>query len=306
MAPRILVIKLAALGDFVQAFGPFAAIRAHHPDARVTLLTTPPFAALARRAPWFDEIWEDGRPAWTDLPAVARLAWRLRRARFSRVYDLQTSGRSSRYRLFTGSGPEWSGIAPGASHRHANPARDAMHTLERQREQLALAGITHFPPPALDWLDGDLSGFGLPPRFVLLIPGASPGRPGKRWPAGRFAELAASMGRPVAVLGGPAEAPLAAAILAAAAPGSVDLTGRTSLAQIGALARAAEAAVGNDTGPTHLVAAAGCPTLSLFGAESDPALCAPRGPATAFLRHAPLAELPVAAVRAALAELAPG
>ncbi|MFC4168460.1 glycosyltransferase family 9 protein [Teichococcus aestuarii] len=305
MAPRILVIKLAALGDFVQAFGPFAAIRAHHPGARITLLTTPPFAGLARRAPWFDEIWADGRPDWTDLAGVARLAWRLRRAGFDRVYDLQTSRRSSRYRLFTGGRPEWSGIARGASHRHANPARDSLHTLERQREQLAIAGITHFPPPALDWLEDDLSAFALPPRFVLLIPGASPGRPGKRWPAERFAALAASLGRPVAVLGGPAEAPLATTILAAAAPGSLDLTGRTSLAQIGALARAAVAAVGNDTGPTHLVAAAGCPTLSLFGAESDPALCAPRGPATAFLRHLPLAELPEAAVRAALERLAP-
>ncbi len=50
---RILVIRLGALGDFVQSFGPFAAIRAHHPDANVTLLTTAPFAELARQAPWF-------------------------------------------------------------------------------------------------------------------------------------------------------------------------------------------------------------------------------------------------------------
>ncbi|WP_431272755.1 glycosyltransferase family 9 protein [Dankookia sp. P2] len=51
MMQRILVIKLAALGDFVQAFGPFAAIRAHHPGAEVTLLTTPPYAGLARLSP---------------------------------------------------------------------------------------------------------------------------------------------------------------------------------------------------------------------------------------------------------------
>ena len=47
---RILVIKLAALGDVVQAFGPFAAIHAHHPDAEITLLTTPPYAGLLRRS----------------------------------------------------------------------------------------------------------------------------------------------------------------------------------------------------------------------------------------------------------------
>ena len=134
---RILVIKLAALGDFVQAFGPFAAIRAHHPDAAIALLTTPPFAGLARRSPWFDAVWSDGRPSWRDPAAWWRLARRLRAAGFARVYDLQTSRRSSRYRLLAGPRAEWSGIAPGASHPHANPARDSMHTVERQREQEA-------------------------------------------------------------------------------------------------------------------------------------------------------------------------
>lgn len=299
---RILVIKLASLGDFVQAFGPFAAIRAHHPDAEITLLTTPPYAELARRSPWFDVIWTDGRPAWSDLPAVIRLARRLRRAGFVRVYDLQTSARSSRYRLFLPRRVEWSGIARGASHPHANPRRDVMHTIERQREQLEMAGITRFPPPDMSFLDADVSRFGLPQRFALLIPGASPGRPGKRWPVERYAELAAGLDVPAVVAGGAAEAGLARAILAAA-PGAVDLTGRTSFAELGALARRAAFAVGNDTGPTHLVAAAGCPTLVLFGAESDPALCAPRGRAVAVLRHRPLAALGVEEVRAALGGL---
>ena len=62
-----------------------------------------------------------------------------------------------------------------------------------------------------------------------------------------------------------------------AAPGAVDLTGRTDYAQIAGLGARAALAVGNDTGPTHLLAAAGAPTLVLFSAESDPALCAPRG-----------------------------
>ncbi|MBL6455818.1 glycosyltransferase family 9 protein [Belnapia sp. T6] len=303
MSGRILVIKLAALGDVVQAFGPFAAIRAHHPGAEITLLTTPPYAGLLARSPWFDQIWADGRPAWTDLPAVWRLARRLRAARFERVYDLQTSTRSSRYRWMVGRGAEWSGIAPGASHPHANPGRDLMHTAERQREQLEMAGIADFPAPALDWLDEDVSGLGLPARFALLVPGASPHRPGKRWPVECFAALAAGLDLPVAVAGGPAEAPLAAAI-AAARPGTVtDLTGRTSLAALAAVARRAAFAIGNDTGPTHLAAAAGCPTLALFGPESDPALCAPRGRAVAVLRHPNLAALEVAEVRAVLAGL---
>jgi ADP-heptose:LPS heptosyltransferase len=303
--PRVLVIKLAALGDFVQAFGPFAAIRAHHPDAEITLLTTPPYADLARRSPWFDQVWSDGRPSWRNPAGWWRLARRLRGAGFARVYDLQTSRRSSRYRILVGGAAEWSGVAAGASHPHANPGRDAMHTVERQREQLEMAGVRRFPPPEMDWLDADLSAFALPPRFALLVPGASPGRPGKRWPAERYGEFAADLGLSAAVVGGPAEAPLAAAI-AARAPGTLDLTGRTDFTALGALGRRAAFAVGNDTGPVHLVAAAGCPTLALFGPESDPALCAPRGPAVAVLRHPRLAALDVAEVRAALAGLVSG
>ena len=92
---RILVIRLGALGDFVQSFGPFAAIRAHHPDARITLMTTAPFSDIARRAPWFDEVAIDARPRWWDLLGILRLRAALRG--FDFVYDLQTSVRSSRY-----------------------------------------------------------------------------------------------------------------------------------------------------------------------------------------------------------------
>ena len=296
MSARVLVIKLAALGDFVQAFEPFAAIRAHHPAARITLLTTPAYAALAARSPWFDEVWADGRPGWADLGALWRLRGRLRRAGFGRVYDLQTSARSSRYRALLPRRVEWSGIAPGASHPHANPQRDFMHTGERQREQLAMAGITAFPSPALDWLDAGIEGFALPARFALLIPGASPQRPGKRWPLARFAELPAALGLPCAVVGGKGEAGLAAAI-----PGAIDLTGRTDFLQLAAICRRACLAVGNDTGPTHLAAAAGCPTVALFGPDSDPALCAPRGRAVRVLRADPIGAIPVGEVAAAAA-----
>lgn len=292
---NVLVIKLGALGDFVQGFGPFAAIRAAHPGARITLLTTPPFAALARAAPWFDAVWVDGRPAWSDLPALARLGARLRQNSFDWVYDLQTSPRSSRYRWFVGRAARWSGVARGASHPHDNPGRNALHTVDRQREQLGRAGLTEFPPPALDWLDGDVTGFALPPRFALLLPGASPRRPGKRWP--HFGALARALPLPSVACGGPAEAALGAEL---ARQGVINLTGRTTLPQLAAIARRAAFAVGNDSGPTHLAAATGCPTLALFGAESEPSRCAPRGPDARFLRHIPLSELSVCAVLGSL------
>ena len=298
---RILVIKLSALGDVVLGFGPFAAIRAHHPGAQITLLTTPPFAELARRSPWFDAVWENGRPR--GLGALWQLARQLRGGGFHRVYDLQTSSRSSRYRWLVGGRAEWSGIAAGASHPHRNPDRDAMHTIERQREQLEQAGITYFPLPELGWLDAALGHLVLPDRFTLLVPGASPQRPAKRWP--EFPALAAMLPGPVAVAGGASERNLAAAILRAR-PDAVDLTGRTSLFELGAVARRARATVGNDTGPTHLAAAVGCPTLALFGEDSDPRLAAPRGTTVRLLRREPLSALSPAEVMTALRDLDAG
>ncbi len=295
---RILVIKLGALGDFVLAFAPFAAIRAHHPRAKITLLTTPPFAELARAAPWFDAVVTDDRPRVWNIAGLLKLRRSLRGYDF--VYDLQTSSRSGWYFRLAGC-PQWSGIAPGASHPHANPGRNTMHTLERQREQLEMAGVRQFPAPYLDWL-GVPEEAGREAR-ALLIPGAAPHRPRKRWPAERFGELAALLGgrgyQPVIV--GTAADSLAAATIRMACPSAVDLTGKTTLLQLAAATSGAALAVGNDTGPTHLAAALGVPTIALFSADSDPALTRPRGDVT-VLAAPDLADLPVARVAEALSE----
>ena len=297
---RILVIKLGALGDLVLAFAPFAAIRAHHPGDEVTLLTTAPFAELCAASPWFERIKLDRRPSWWDLRGVASLRHCLRG--FDFVYDLQTSSRSSTYFRLAGR-PGWSGIARGATHPHDNPDRDRMHTRERQADQLRRAGIAEVPFPDLSWLAGD--GPHLAPPYALLAPGAAPHRPAKRWPVARFAELAARLFgngiRPV-VVGAAADAPLAAAILRLC-PDALDLTGRTSLIELGGLAARASLAIGNDTGPMHLAAAMGCRAIVLFSRDSDPALTAPRGPDAArvsVLRARDLADLPVERVAALL------
>ncbi len=303
-APRILVIKLGALGDFVQAMGPAAAIRAHHKGARITLLTSVPLAAFARKAPYFDEVWVDERPGLMAPRAILALRRRLRGAGFARVYDLQTSDRSSAYFRLMGPGrrPEWSGIAAGASHPHNNPGRDRMHTLDRQTEQLRRAGIAEVPPPDLSWAAAEIAPFRLPPAFALLVPGGAAHRPEKRWPVERYAALAlrlAAAGEAPVVIGGAAERPLGA-MIAAAAPGARDLTGQTSLGEVVGLGLAARRAIGNDTGPMHLLAVAGCPVTVLYSAASDPALTAPRGPDVTILRRADLADLPVEEVAATL------
>ena len=297
--PSVLVIRHGALGDLCLSFAPFAAIRAHHPTARITLLTTQPFVSLAQASPWFDRVLVDPRPRWWQPLAMLRLAADLRG--YARVYDLQTSTRSRRYHLFAGAA-EWSGVGRRVSHPHANPCRDRMHTLERQREQLDAAGV---PPAPVDlgWLAAAPAPAVASP-FALLIPGAAPHRPAKRWPVAGFAGLAATLVArsltPV-VVGTASEAAAAAAIVAAC-PAAIDLTGQTDIPAVAALASRATLVVGNDTGPTHLAAAMGAPCVVLFSADSDPALTAPRAPGGGWptiLRAADLADLPPATVAAA-------
>lgn len=287
-AERILVIKLGALGDVVQALGPMAAIRAHHKDARIVLMTSAPFADFLRASPYADEVWVDPRPHKLNLPGLLALRRRLRGGRFQRVYDLQTSDRSGLYFRLMGPGrPAWSGIAAGCSLPHANPARDSMHTIDRQREQLAMAGIADVPAADLSWVSADLARFKLPDPYVLLVPGGSAGRPAKRWPVAKYGALATELlahGAVPVLIGGPDEKGLGEEVRAVA-PRVRDLIGQTDFTDIAAIARGAGAAIGNDTGPMHLIAAAGCPSVVLFSTESDPRLCAPRGAQVAVLRR---------------------
>jgi ADP-heptose:LPS heptosyltransferase len=177
-----------------------------------------------------------------------------------------------------------------------------MHTIDRQAEQLRLAGIAPVPLPDLGWAARDVGHFALTGRVLLLVPGGSPHRPEKRWPIDHFAALAVLAARrrmtPV-VLGGGAEAPLGA-VVAERCLTARDLTGRTSFGEIVGLARTALHAIGNDTGPMHLVAAAGCASTVLYSAASDPALTAPRGAHVTILRRPALDALTVEEVAATL------
>ena len=303
---RILVIRLSAFGDFIQALGAFAAIRRRHAADRITLLTTPPFAGFAAELGYFDEVLVDERPGPLALGGWLRLRRRLRQGRFDRVYDLQTSQRSGAYAwLLRPRLPEWSGIAWGCSHPHANRDRDAQHTIDKQAEQLLMAGIHPTPLPALPRFDRALPE-GLDARdFVLLVPGSSPRHPEKRWPPERFAALARALDETgyVPVLVGTApEAPLAGAIRHAC-PAAVDLVGRTDLGMLAALAQRAALTIGNDSGVCHLAAAADCPVIVLFAGSTDPERCAPRGRLVRVLIEPDLAALAAETVIAEAASI---
>jgi ADP-heptose:LPS heptosyltransferase len=285
----VLVIKLGALGDFIQALGAMRVVRATHPSARITLLTTEPFETFAKACPYFDIVEADGRPR--DLKGRADLIRRIRQAGYDMVYDFQNNDRTSQYFAgLTGQKPRWSGAAQGASHQHRNPDRAMMHNFDRLAEQMRHAGLGPKPPgdpsgwyvgqdllPNLDWIR---TTFRDPPRFqpaffnlsgpfALLIPGSSADHPEKRWPIERFAEIArwlASLDVTPVVIGAKAEGDIGAAIIRAE-PRARNLVGRTDLFQLATLSERAVLAIGGDTGPMHLAAAARAPGVCLFAQE---------------------------------------
>ena len=304
MPDKILVIKLAALGDFIQALGPFSAIRKHHSGSCITLLTSKPFVELAHASGLFDQVWIDKKPRVLAIGGWLALRRQLLSAGFDRIYDLQTSDRSSFYRrlFWPGQNPEWSGIASGCSHPHNNAKRDFMHTVERQAEQLQMAGIEGVDAlGSMDALDAPVDQFALPSDIALLVPGGAAHRPEKRWPVEKFSELARQLfndGVSPVLLGGQSETKILKQI-SVDCPQARNLCGQTSLLQIAALARRARMSVGNDTGPMHLVAAMGCLSVVLYSHASDPALCGQRGPHVTYIRKPHLDDITVKEVKEA-------
>ena len=275
---NILVIKLSALGDFLLALPSMAAIRQHHADAKITLLTTRAFVDMAQRSRYFDEILVDTRPKWYALDKWVDLFHKLNRGHFDRVYDLQMNKRMGRYYQLFMRKPAWSGVIKGSPLFYDNPDWRNMHAADRHRAVLKLAGIT-VGKADLSWMDADVSLLGLKKPYVLLIPGSAPTRPDKRWPAIRYGALGLKLmryGYNVGVLGTSAEQEVIDRVVKSG-PGIVNLMGKTSFYDMATLARDATAAVGNDTGPTHLIALAGCKTVAIFGASSDPLQSAPVG-----------------------------
>jgi len=149
-------------------------------------------------------------------------------------------------------------------------------------------GMEYYPPD-LDRtritrrLVEDLDWLGDQPLMVIHPGGASnplETNPQKQWPSERFVRLGNHLARDynarIVLVGSEAEKDLVTAVSGMMSNPSVNLAGKLSLGEIGALCEVADMYVGNDTGPTHIAAAVGCPTLAIFG-PNDPIYSKPYG-----------------------------
>lgn len=277
--PRILIIRLSAIGDVIHGLPVLCALREALPHAFLGWVVEGLAGDLLAGHPALDALIRVPR-RWLKSPReVWRLRRRLRELRFDTTIDLQGLTKSGVV-AWLSSAPRRIGKSDARelSRWFTNkfvPCRGS-HVVEHYLDLLRPLGIDS-PPIRFDLPERAedaraaqryLASQGLASRgFAILNPGA--GWPSKVWPAERHGALATQLATrhglaSVAVWGTEDERPLAETIVAAS-NGHARLAPPTSMTELAALCRQAALFVGSDTGPTHLAAAVGTPTISLHG-----------------------------------------
>jgi ADP-heptose:LPS heptosyltransferase len=254
---RILFVTATRIGDAVLSTGLLSHLIQRCPGARLTIAAGPVAA-----------------PLFEAVPGLDRLIV-LRKRRFS-LHWLALYGRTlgRRWDLVVdlrGSVLAW--LLPAGERRVMAKGDPREH---RVRQLARLIGLDPPPNPAI-WTAShhDRAAEALvPPGGPVLAIGPAANWRGKEWRAERFAELARRLTMPdapfatarVTVLAAAHERAQAAPLLAALPSGrAIDLVGNTGLLTAAAVLRRCALFIGNDTGLMHIAAAAGTPTLGLFG-----------------------------------------
>lgn len=276
---RLLFITATRIGDVVLSTGILDHLIRTHPGARVTVACGPACTGLFAHLPGLDRV-----IAMQKRPAA--LHWlSLWRDCIATRWDLAVDLRGS---ALTGLVRARRRIVRRGGRRGG---RKGMHRIAE------LGGLLGLDPPPLPvvWASADERAAALrqiPPGGPVIGLGPTANWPGKVWPSDRFAALfqalaqAPLVGARAAIFAGPgaAERDAAEAVIRALPAASViDLAGRLSLTEAAACLARCDLYVGNDSGLMHLSAAAGAPTLGLFG-PSPPEEYAPAGACAGFVR----------------------
>lgn len=291
-AREILVFRALMLGDWLCATPALRALRAAAPKARIVLCGLPWTAELAARLETVDEFL--AFPGHPDLPErhpaggeLERFVETCRQRRFDLALQMHGSGGIVNPFIRSLGARTSAGFAMPDNEDALDvpvpwPARG--HEIERCVALVGglgarLTGLSlDFPLTAEDRLDAARlrAERGVVGRYAIVHPGSQ--LPSRRWPPERFAAVAdalAGRGLSVVLTGSSGEAPLAAAVRAAATRPLVDLAGRTrDLWSLGALVESAELVVANDTGISHIAAALRRPS-AIVASGSDVARWAP-------------------------------
>ncbi len=283
-------MRFRALGDTLLATPLLRAVKAHYPQARVDYLVDEELAPLFHDHPDCHQVLAYPRRARWRSVSDLRWALRLRRERYDLLLDLQGSGTSALFTLFSGA-PRRHGYRVRHRHIFYTEKSDRAWPAERGRPY---APVNHFMlveslgikprdlhprlSPELGAADPFPPGSG--PQ-VLVAPGAT--WSAKQWPAIHYVELCRAMiqeGCRVTLMGSPAESPLLDEIATASGAGRHQ---DSSLEGMVAALRHADLLVSTDSGARHVAVAIDTPSLALFG-PSDPAIWSVEDPRHPILK----------------------
>lgn len=297
--PRVLIVRLSAVGDCVQTLPLACALREQWPGADISWVVERPAAPLVALCPAIDRLVVLPRGFARRPSMLWWLRGTLRRLRPEVTLDPQGLTKSGMVAWLSGARRRIGLARPAA--REINPwlqtervAPSEQHRVRRYLQLLRPLGIEQaaarfdlaIPPAVQQAMDEAIAARGETGPFAVLNPGA--GWDAKRWPEERYAQvarhLAACGWTSVVAWAGDRERAWAEAIVTAAG-GAALLAPPTSLVELAALLKRARLFVGSDTGPLHLAAAVGTPCVALFGASSGQD-CGPLGPQHVVLQRA--------------------
>ena len=275
MSNNILIIKHGALGDLIQITSSLKSIRQKYPDSKITLLTDIKFKFFSDRIIFVDEIIYENRPSFFRIDKWLTIILKIIKRRFNIVFDLQNSDRTSVYYFFIklfNSKTVWSGNRRGGKFKYHPKNFESIPIKDRIKNQLVLMDIEIYDKPDISWMMKK-NIINLPNNdFVILLPGSSPEHKHKRWPAEKFAELANYLKEKKIdsiILGQSHSEGEELKKIKLLAPKIIDFSDQ-DLDCLATTASKAIGAIGNDTGPTFVAAAAGCPITWLLSNHTDP------------------------------------
>jgi len=285
---RILVIKLKQPGDVLVSSPVLAALKEAWPHSKVSYLVPKGTEEMIADHPLLDQVYVAERRGGTWSRTLAFLR-ELRRARFDLVLELSGGDRGAISARITGA-QERLGFGYGGRafwHRFCftrllPPPPLRMHLVEHNLEILRALGIEPRAPRLQFFLKPEvetsiqelLASHSLSPKkFVVMHPGA--GWRFKCWTPEGYARvievLQVTTNLKVVLTGSkaPHEQELVAAILKESRSAPINLVGRLTLKELGALIAQARFFFGVDSAPMHLAAAVGTPAVALFGPSGD-------------------------------------
>ncbi|MFN2459105.1 MAG: glycosyltransferase family 9 protein [Candidatus Velthaea sp.] len=290
----LLVAAGGGLGDTLLATVVARALRTKY--ARVDALVLPEHRELAERVPDLDRVYASRASTLGDLSAVraerfdaAAVTWAtLRTALVPFLARIPARAGQSR-RLYSA----LFNRRVAVRSEHGDRATHWTQILLDYARALgadALDSRPRFVPTAADRADAaallrvhDVHGI-----FALLHPTRGLSAQRRRWPIAGFVELARALTArddvPLLVTGSSDDAAIAHAVASGAGRGVVSIAGATTIGGFGALAERAAYVVAMDSGPMHVAAATGAPTVGVFALQSDePRRWAPLGARTAVV-----------------------